>query len=164
MAHLGLLLACDHFPDVDDDPARLDAVFRARLAGLGHRIDRVSVLQCHRGQIPAWADGCDLWVVSGAAPAGASAPWQAPLTRHIRQSLAAGVPVYAIYHGEHVLADALCASASDRPDTAHCPQIVRNPFRSFWGRDRIYAFSIATGRVEPVCAGDRALSPELQAA
>lgn len=137
MTHLGILLAAMHYPDVSADPADLDGQFRRYLASLGHVPGRITVRACHAGEPPQAAADC--WILSGS-------PWlwdagaddYERLLDHIRRASGRGEPVYGLNHGEEVLEAALCP-ARVRRNAHSLPSSIRNPFRSFWMRDRLYA-------------------------
>lgn len=152
MAHLGILLAFDHFPELSGDPRRFDAQLHVYLASLGHAIDRVTVFKCHDGELPPPGFECDLWIVSG-APAlwqrGSSEFYERMLTL-IRRETRSRKPLYGLNRGEHVLHDALCPSGAAAPETSRLPTGVRNPFWSFWLRDRLHALSQDTLSVKPL--------------
>ena len=65
MSHLGIWLACEHFPGVSADPRKLGALLRIRLADIGHDITEVSLFDCYLGHRPRSVGDCDLWIVSG---------------------------------------------------------------------------------------------------
>lgn len=150
MKHLGIILTFDHFPEVSADAAALDAQLRRYLVFLGHRIDRVSVLDCI-DQTPRDYPGCDLWIVSGSPRLLATDTYDT-LKQEIRR-LSQNAPVYGLNHGEHVVHDALASPFAPPPPTAPSPRCVRNPFRSFWISDRLYGLS-RERRVKPLLRPD----------
>lgn len=149
MKHLGLLLCFDHYPAVRADLSGIDRQFLECLRAEGHEIGSVSTVDL-AGGVPPILPLCDLWVISGAPPCLHAG--RENLLDQIRK-LAAHAPVYGLNHGEHVLHAALCPDAT-APNTPRLPRTVRNPFWSFWRRDRIFCHH--AGRIEalPRCGSD----------
>ena len=150
MSHLGILMACDHYPAVH--PSRIDSQLRGYLGACGVAADRFTAFKAHDGELPDRHDACDAWIVSGAPLFGGldAARHRAALLDHIRRASALGQPVFGVYHGEHVLHAALCASEAPAPQSPPRPWTIRNPFWSFWQNDRLYAYHPAFGEVRPI--------------
>lgn len=153
MAHLGILLTFDHYPAVRPCLRGVDRQFLNCLNDLGHKVSQISVFDLTQG-VPTSPPECDLWVVSGTPDViAASSPeiyhdilrWLCRLDERSH--------VYALNHGEHVLHDALCGADAALPGTPRTPNLVRNPFWSFWRRDRLYAVR-AGGVAAPLLRAD----------
>ncbi len=149
MSHLGILLACDHYPNVAPEAEKFDARLRKWFEHLGHCISRVSLFETYDGDMPDSSDQCDFWIVSGAAP-----EWHPArpnprgiVFRALRLAASSGNPIYAVYHGEHVVHAALASPFASPPST--CPQLhsIRNPFFSFGRSDTLHVFGAAAGEV-----------------
>ena len=104
MTHLGILLACEHYPHVVADAAKLDAQLRVWFEALGHHITQVSVFETYEGNTPGSVRECDIWIVSGA-----TLDWhpscqdrRGDLFRFLRGADAACAPVFATHCGEHL--------------------------------------------------------------
>jgi hypothetical protein len=139
MAHLGILLTFDHYPVVRPCLRGIDRQFLNCLSEAGHKVSQVSVFDLSQG-VPQSPPECDLWVVSGTPDviAASSPEVYHDILRWLR-GLNERSHVYALNHGEHVLHDALCSAHAAPPSTSRTPNLVRNPFWSFWRRDRLYA-------------------------
>ena len=105
MTHLGILLACEHYPRVAADASKLDAQLRIWFEALGHDITRVSVFETYEGNTPGSVGDCDIWIVSGAA-----LDWhpscqdrRGDLFRFLRGVDAVGAPIFGTYCGEHAV-------------------------------------------------------------
>lgn len=152
MCHFGLLLAADHYPAVSDDPARMDAQLRHYLAANDLPVSRLTVFHCYRGDLPSPSAPCSAWIVSGAELIydAESHDLAYRLRRLIGRLADARQPVFAMNCAEHILYDTLCADPAPRPATPATPRSVRNPFRSFWMRDRLYRYAPSRGTLEPL--------------
>ncbi len=149
MAHFGLLLACEHYPHVPQTPRSMDRQLKLWLADLGHKVTRITSHPCFDGEFPNRASEADLWIVSGQPlgdpPCGRDLGGQ---THAFLQAAAAiNRPIFGIYHGEHVIHDALAAIDQDPPATRRQIRSIRNPFSSFWMRDRLFSYDPSTRRV-----------------
>ncbi len=158
MAHLGILAACAHYPALSADPRRLAPRLRDRLAaGLGP-IARVSAFAAHDGALPHSPAACDAWLVSGPV-----LNWEARdaalaqrLARLIAAAAGAGRPVFALWHGEHLLHAALAGHGAAPPSTPHFPNAIRNPVETFGPRDRLFRWCPVTRRVVETAAAPAA--------
>ncbi len=151
MVHLGILLACEHYPVVSCDPAKLDAQLRCWLAGIGYRVTEVSVFNCYLGNTPRSVGDCDIWITSG-SPVGCDATGldlRGLLLEFLRGVAASGRPVFAIHHGEHLLHAALASPSSSAPQTPVTMRVIRNPFRSFRQSDTLFRFEVIRRRITP---------------
>ena len=118
-------------------------------------LTEVSVFDLSPESLPGSLPACDLWIISGAPSLwDASDPDRYVALLRLVRSLPTGVPVYAFNHGEHILHDAFCRTHADQPGTPRMPKVVRNPFWSFWTRDRLYAYVPETGAVEALPRSD----------
>lgn len=130
MARLGLVSTFHHYPALDPD--RLDPALVAALSAEGAAVSSVHVSEPIAGDAIPGASSAEAWIISG-SPAwwdlGLDGSYAALLDL-VRDALALGRPVFGLYHGEHVLADALGASA---PDTQRIVRRVRNPLERFQG-------------------------------
>lgn len=155
MAHLGILLTFDHYPAVRPCLRGIDRQFLNCLSDVGHKVSQISVFDLTQG-VPTSPPECDLWVVSGTPDmiAASSPEVYHDILRWLRR-LHEHSDVYAFNHGEHVLHDALCAADAASPDTSRTPNLVRNPFWSFWHRDRLFAVC-TDGGVAPLPRFDTA--------
>ncbi len=149
MAHLGLLLACEHYPALPAKPGRLDGQLHHWLGALGHDIDRISRFDCHLGMFPASGGQADLWIVSGQVLDGVRSGRDiaGELMQFLKAAAALGRPVYGLYHGEIALHRALAEIGAPPPGDGRGIRAIRNPFQSFQSRDRLFAFHAATRRV-----------------
>lgn len=145
MAHLGILQIFDHFPFLSEDFDQFDGQFRRYLAHHGWQISRVSVCDA-RGEIPISWPACDVWVVSGTA-ALMTDEMRGDLVAQLRD-MAENACILATNGAEHLLHEAFAGPDAPSPMTPAAPRSVRNPFRSFWTRDRLY--SVETDRVVPL--------------
>ena len=149
MAHIGLLLACEHYPDVPEAPVKLDRQLSLWLSELGHEASSVASYRCYDCELPQSVSECDVWIVSGAA-----LNWR-PCNRDLtglmlgflKGAAAAGVPILGLHHGEHLVHQALAAVDAPAPDTSASIRAIRNPFASFQSRDRLFAFVPSTRSV-----------------
>ena len=149
MAHLGILMACEHYPDLPRAPRSIDRQLRLWLRALGHEVDRVTAHACHKGEIPATLGAADLWIVGGQP-----LEWTpccrdlaGRLRAFLRAAAATGQPLLAVHHGEHVLHDALAELGASAPDSPRTIRAIRNPFLSFHARDRLFIFDPNIRRV-----------------
>ena len=142
MTHLGILLACEHYPRVVADAAELDAQLRVWFEGLGHDILRVSVFEAYEGNVPGSVGDCDVWIVSSAAQY-----WhpscqdrRGDLFRFLRGADATGAAIFGIHCGEHAVHAAIGSPFADPPASPSHLRSVRNSYRSFTGSDRLFGF------------------------
>ena len=142
MTHLGILLACEHYPRVAADASKLDAQLRIWFEALGHDITRVSVFETYEGNTPGSVGDCDIWIVSGAA-----LDWhpscqdrRGDLFRFLRGVDAIGAPIFGTYCGEHAVHAAIGSPFADPPVSPCRLRSIRNPFRSFIVSDRLFEF------------------------
>ena len=142
MTHLGILLACEHYPRVAADATKLDAQLRVWFEALGHHITRVSVFETYEGETPGSVGDCDIWIVSGAALV-----WhpscqdrRGDLFRFLRGADAVGAPIFGTYCGEHVVHAAIGSPFANPPVSPSRLRSIRNPFRSFIASDRLFEF------------------------
>ncbi len=155
MAHLGILTTFDHYPAVRASVRGIDGQLRAYLNRLGHVLTEVSVFDLSPENLPESLPACDLWIISGAPSLwDACDPHRYGALLRLVRSLPADAPVYAFNHGEHILHDAFCTGRAVPPSTPRMPKVVRNPFWSFWTRDRLYAYARRTGVVEALPRSD----------
>ncbi|MDA5092843.1 hypothetical protein O2N63_01935 [Aliiroseovarius sp. KMU-50] len=143
MAKLGILLACEHYPEVVAEPARVDAQLRLWLQDAGHDINGIRVFNCFLGDFPECDTDCDLWIVSGAL-IDLNHSYESRLCGFLCAVAAAGRPLMALNHGEHVVHKALAADGASPPATPELPRSIRNPFNSFWRSDTLFAFSASS--------------------
>lgn len=138
MTHLGILLTFDHYPAVKPRIQGIDRQFLNCLSEQGHDVTQVSVFDLSKG-VPTAPTECDLWVISGTPDviAASSPEFYDDILRWLRR-LHERSDVYALNHGEHVLHDAVSAADSASPVTPRTPNLVRNPFWSFWRRDKLF--------------------------
>ena len=149
MSHLGILLACEHYPAVSGHRPLRDAQLRFWLKALGYDPRVIRVYRCYEGDFPSATEKADAWIVSG-APLVLTAEDKInenKLTFFVRSAKVAGRPVLGIYHGEHVLHRALTRFDAPAPATRVTPDSIRNPFSSFWQSDRIFRFCPLAGRI-----------------
>lgn len=136
MTHLGILLIFDHFPRVSTDARGLDAQLRRYLAHHGWHVSAISVIDAVE-KLPDTIPDCEPWIVSG-TPALLPAGHLDRLRRLLREMVVQKTLI-GMNHGEHLLHDALAAPGAIPPPTPRAARMVRNPFRSFWNRDRLFA-------------------------
>ncbi len=139
MTNLGILLACEHYPEVSTSPARLDAQLRLWLEETGHVVTQIKVFNSFFGMLPEDPRDCDLWIVSGALIDYAQSS-DCALHVFLRAAEASGREIYGLNHGEHVMHKALAQTGSLPPATPALPRSIRNPFNSFWRSDTLFAF------------------------
>ena len=142
MTHLGILLACEHYPRVAADAAKLDAQLRVWFESLGHHITQVSVFETYAGEVPGSVGDCDVWIVSGVALG-----WhpscqdrRGELLRFLRGADAVGAAIYGIHCGEHVVHAAIGSPFANPPASPSHLRGIRNPFRSFTSSDGLFGF------------------------
>ena len=142
MSHLGILLASDHYPQVRASDT-IDRQLTQWLASLGHDITRVSTFETWAGDLPETAGAADVYIVSGLP-----LNWtpccrdrEGALCLFLKGVAATGRPILALNKGEHVLQKALASPFDPAPETSTRVCAIRNPFRSFHGRDRLFAFN-----------------------
>ena len=120
MSHIGILLACEHYPRVQPTPRAIDGQLKHWFENLGHPVDDVSVFDAYDGELPDRASCADAWVVSGTplgwSPCGRDI--NGMLCHFLRGAAAAGRPIFGLYHGEHVLHSALACSSDAPPATS----------------------------------------------
>ncbi len=170
MTKLGLILVCDHYPLVSECVSEIDAQLRHWLLTLGIAPDAVEVFAAYDGVLPRHAGQADAWIVSGMPlrQVGEGGDGAFALRQLLQAAVSVRCPVLALNHGEHVVHAAL--AAVDVPPPATTPHIraIRNPFRSFLGRDTLHRFDPLTRRVEalerPATLCPRALFGSLRAA
>lgn len=150
MTKLGILLACDHYPNVSSHAHQIDSQLRLWLAKSGTTFTDIEVYATHHGALPRHAASCDAWIVSGVSLAGtqASQGQVDALKQFLRAATSFGRPIYAINHAEHIVHQALAAFHAAAPETPPAPRAVSNPFRSFQGRSNLFRFNPATRRVD----------------
>ncbi len=149
MSRIGILLACNHYPQVSDDPIALDAQFKKYLGALGHSADELLVFEWFNGDKPAHAGLADAWIVSGhwiAWPTSGCDSFGG-LISFLRAADALGLAVFGLNHGEHILHQALALPGAPAPGTPISMRAIRNPFRSFLIRDRLFAFDPTARKV-----------------
>ena len=151
MAHLGILLACEHYPTVSASPLKLDAQLRVRLRELGHEATKISVFDYHLGNLPNSVGDCDFWIVSGSLlgcePSGMDL--RGLVMGFLRGVAASRRELLGLHHGEHLLHAALACPSSPTPKTPAAVRVIRNPFRSFWQRDDLFRFDAIRRVVAP---------------
>ncbi|MEO1679753.1 MAG: hypothetical protein AAFU80_16550 [Pseudomonadota bacterium] len=142
MCHAGLLLACEHYPALPRTPRCIDGQLRRWLQDLGHEVTRLSAYPCFAGDLPRAATAADLWIVSGP-----SLDWTRDgkssserLAGFLRDAVAAGRPILALHHAEHLLHAACAAPDAPPPPPDRGMRAIRNPFQSFRARDRLFRF------------------------
>ena len=149
MSRIGILLACDHYPRVSDDPLALDAQFRKCLEALGLTVDRLQVFDWFTGDTPSHAGMADVWIVSGTPITGLTSgcdPY-GDLLAFLRAADALGSAVIGLNHGEQVLHAALALPGAPIPGSPSAMRAIRNPFRSFLSRDRLFLFDPIARRI-----------------
>ena len=146
MSHLGILLACDHYPQVKPFDETLDRQLSSWLQLLGHDIQRVTAFDAHLGQLPATTSACGLWIVSGTPLAWSPCcrDREGALCQFLKGVAASGLPIFALHRGEHVLHKALASPFEAPPETPAHVRAIRNPFRSFQMSDRLFSHDPAT--------------------
>ena len=150
MSTLGVLLACDHYPDVSSNVNEMDAQLRLWLVHAGTHFNDIKVFAAFDGDFPRHAALCDAWILSGMLlPMNGSsedADWA--LKQFLRAAASIRRPIFAVHHGEHVLHAALADFDAIPPETPGCMRYIRNPFRSYQSRDTLYRFNPATRTVD----------------
>ena len=142
MKHLGLLLACEHYPSVRPKAEKIDSQLRAWLFDAGHPVSSISVFETYAGTLPPKVGVCDAWIVSG-AHLGSILPCAdhyGKLLQFLKGAVACELPVFGLYHGEHVLHAALAEPAAKAPTSRTFPLSIRNPFDSFRQKDRLFRY------------------------
>ena len=149
MSHIGILLACEHYPAVEARPEKIDRQLRLWLELLGHKPERVSVYKVHDGEIPRSVNA-DVWIVSGSLTDWHDhrADTRGQLFSFLRGVAALGAPILALHHGEHLLHEALAEIGTEPPHTRAHLLSIRNPFRSFRQNDAIFSFNATNRRVQ----------------
>ena len=149
MPKVGLILACEHYPAVSGDVTQFDAQLRLWLGAYGTTFDTVEVFTAYDGKLPRHAGYYDAWIVSGVPLSlTASSDTNRALKHFLRAAAKFGRPIYAVNRGEHVLHTALTAIGAAPPTTSPFLSTIRNPFRSFLGRDTLHRFNPTTGMAE----------------
>ena len=145
---IGILALFYHYP-VLDPSAPVDRRLTAELSVLGFGTPDFVVYDMTEGAVPPTDADPAAWIVSG-APGASGAPDVSTqrLLDFLSFQRALGVAVYGLNLGEHALHAAFCPKAP-APETRRWPMSVRNPFRAFTRRDRVFAFDPAAGRVVP---------------
>lgn len=150
MSNLGILLACEHYPEVRADAHLIDASLRYWLADSGTTFDGIDVFAAYAGDLPGHAASCDAWILSGVplsdSPTGAERA--DAMTQFLRAAASFGRPIYAINHAEHAVHAALATCQTTPPDTSPTLRAISNPFRSFQSRYQLFRFNPATRRVD----------------
>ena len=143
MTTLGILLACEHYPEVSAEAQYIDAQLRHWLAENGTAFDDIRVFAAYTDDLPRHAECCDAWIVSGTPlPAIFDAENRALCLRQfLRAAASFGRPIYAINHAEHVLHASLAAFDAAPPATPPTPRAIQNPFRSFQSRFCLFRFN-----------------------
>lgn len=149
MCHIGILMACEHYPAIQNDPQRMDCQLRSWLAEIGHAPSHMTYFKTYLGELPATAGEADIWIVSGAPVTWDTAQGDArgDLMQFLKAAAACGRPIFGLYHGEHTIHKALADPIAPRPDTRAFPTSIRNPFNSFRQADALFAFSQLTRTV-----------------
>ena len=149
MAHLGLLLASDHYPALPRRPESIDGQLKRWLRALGHDVMETTAYNCFEGHLPAKASDACIWLVSG--PVLGWHPCCRDLGGKLRSFLRAAAafdrPIFAVNHGEHVLHDALAGLGELPPETVKHLRSTRNPITSFQSRDRLFAYNPVARRI-----------------
>lgn len=147
MARLGILLTFHHYPSCSGGIDTLDPTLVRLIESAGVPVSSVSVYDLTvEGAVPN-ANACDAWLVSG-APAwwdlGADDRYPALLAM-LRTADATGAALFGLYHGEHILCDALSAPAPQ--GSRRLVTLTRNPLLRL-GKDKLY--NAGTGGVREV--------------
>jgi len=103
-------------------------------------INRISLFLAYDNDFPRDVLDCDAWLVSGPL-----LNWELSeaanryrLERVIERAAEATLPIFGLWHGEHVLHEALAKPGSAAPGTAQFPSAIRNPIETFGMRDLLY--------------------------
>ncbi len=170
MSHLGILLACEHYPQVQPDLKGIDGQLKTWLGSLGHRIVRVSVYNAFDGGLPDRGTAADLWIVSGTclnwSPCGRDI--KGMLCHFLRAAAASDRPILGLHRGEHLLHAALACPSDAPPATTPHIRAIRNPFWSFQSTDRLFHYDAPRMAVRPLDRPEvlttRAMFPRLRRA
>ena len=146
MAHLGVLQVFDHYPCISDNVRALDGQFRRYMEQLGWPLTRMTVVDARETLATPLPD-CDVWIVSGTADLLSDAA--RIHLQSVLRTLARHRTVMALNGGEHLLFDTFAGPSAKPPRTPRMPRSVRNPFRSFWTRDRLYGLGAEGVHVLP---------------
>jgi hypothetical protein len=140
MAHLGVLLACEHYPGVSDRLDQIDHRLQARLERDFGNLQQMSVFPVYSGDLPLNPTQCDIWLVSGAVldRIHTGGNTESALDLFLKEIAAAGTPLLGIYHGEHAISSALAPTRESQPTTRKCPLSIRNPIRNTHRGDKLF--------------------------
>ena len=149
MSHIGILLACDHYPAVEARPEKIDRQLRLWLEQLGHKPDQISVYKAYDQEFPQSSEA-DVWIASGNLTDWHSdgTDIRGQLFCFLRGVAALGLPIFGLHHGEHLLHQALAEVGAKPPATRAHLLSIRNPFRSFHQSDAIFSFVAANRTVQ----------------
>ncbi len=67
MARVGILLACQHYPNVTGTWEKTDLQLRTWLASLGHEFTSANIYDCSVGHFPSECGAESSWIVGGGA-------------------------------------------------------------------------------------------------
>ena len=143
MSKLGILLACEHYPNVDAHTNSIDAQLRHWLISYGTAVTKIEVYTLYAGELPRQVTECDAWIVSGVFLGGCdvSSGQSLALRQFLQAADSFNRTVYAVNHGEHILHNALAAFDAEAPKTPKIMRSIQNPFRSFHNRYTLHRFN-----------------------